>query len=547
MSTSYPAGLDTFTNPTGTDPLDSPDHAGQHADANDAIEAIEAELGLDPAGSEATVVARLDSLDTTIDGLLPLDGSSPMSADLDMGTNAIQNATGVEFPQVAANPGGTTAQTLWCDDGTDLLAGTLHWEEQLVVEGETSIGDPGFEQGSVPYVGGTFDAILKVNDFGGDRDALAIFHRHSTTDAANVVFTRSRTNDATHAALQDDDDVAWLLFAAHDGTDYNPVARISAEVDGTVDTDETPGRLVLSTTPAGSNATSDRLSIYNDGLVEISEQAIIGASALTDADTLFEIAAAGMQVDTNARVMSITGPSGDPVDIVTNTGLIFYGVQVGTIVNCTVNTAEVSGMYLAPFKAGTGVLTGQYGIRTEAYASQGNVTNQYGNNCSVGISYLAPAGTISTAAAMRAQVIHLGVAGTISTGIGLDVNGWASIGTVTTGIGIRVTGLVGTTKWGLQVDDYQSQHIGKLGLGGAAITTVPAYALDLQGTAQDRGVIGLAEQVAAPTDPTQDAQALIYVKDNKLIVSWDDSGTMKYRYLDLTSTDATWTYTTSAP
>jgi hypothetical protein len=46
LSTSYPTALDILTNPTSTDTLDNPSHSDQHADANDAIEAIEAKLGL---------------------------------------------------------------------------------------------------------------------------------------------------------------------------------------------------------------------------------------------------------------------------------------------------------------------------------------------------------------------------------------------------------------------------------------------------------------------------------------------------------------------
>lgn len=47
MSTNFPTGLDTLTNPTATDYLNSPSHAGQHANANDAIEALEAKVGID--------------------------------------------------------------------------------------------------------------------------------------------------------------------------------------------------------------------------------------------------------------------------------------------------------------------------------------------------------------------------------------------------------------------------------------------------------------------------------------------------------------------
>ena len=46
MSTSYPAALDNLTNPAATDPLSSPSHSSQHANANDAIEAMQAAMGV---------------------------------------------------------------------------------------------------------------------------------------------------------------------------------------------------------------------------------------------------------------------------------------------------------------------------------------------------------------------------------------------------------------------------------------------------------------------------------------------------------------------
>ena len=46
MATNYPASLDSFTNPSTGDPLNSPSHAGQHADINDAMEAVQTKLGV---------------------------------------------------------------------------------------------------------------------------------------------------------------------------------------------------------------------------------------------------------------------------------------------------------------------------------------------------------------------------------------------------------------------------------------------------------------------------------------------------------------------
>jgi hypothetical protein len=44
---SYPTSLDNLTNPLVSDALNSPSHAGQHSDANDAIEALQTKVGAD--------------------------------------------------------------------------------------------------------------------------------------------------------------------------------------------------------------------------------------------------------------------------------------------------------------------------------------------------------------------------------------------------------------------------------------------------------------------------------------------------------------------
>ena len=47
MATNFPASLDTLTNPTSSDSLSSPSHSAQHANVNDAVEALQAKVGAD--------------------------------------------------------------------------------------------------------------------------------------------------------------------------------------------------------------------------------------------------------------------------------------------------------------------------------------------------------------------------------------------------------------------------------------------------------------------------------------------------------------------
>ena len=67
MATNFPTSIDALTNPTGASSLTSPDHAGQHTDANDAIEAIETQIGT----TASPVLARLASPSFTGTPTLP--------------------------------------------------------------------------------------------------------------------------------------------------------------------------------------------------------------------------------------------------------------------------------------------------------------------------------------------------------------------------------------------------------------------------------------------------------------------------------------------
>ena len=101
MASSYPGGLDAFTNPSASDTLDSATvpHADQHSNANDAIEAIESTLGVNPQGGSATVVARLTALDSTVSGKV---------ASVSAGDSTVTVAGTSTAPTVAVNQSALT-------------------------------------------------------------------------------------------------------------------------------------------------------------------------------------------------------------------------------------------------------------------------------------------------------------------------------------------------------------------------------------------------------------------------------------------------------
>ena len=78
---------------------------------------------------------------------------------------------------------------------------------------------------------------------------------------------------------------------------------------------------------------------------------------------------------------------------------------------------------------------------------------------------------------------------------------------------------------------------GYLGLG----TTAPSTTIHMTGAHT------LIETSTTPTNPTQSAEARMYVKDDKFIIQFNDAGTVRYKYLEMVGTNTTWVATTTAP
>lgn len=68
MAITFPTTLDTLTNPTAGDKLNSASvpHAGQHADINDAVEALEAKVGVDGSAVTTSHDYKISALETDV-------------------------------------------------------------------------------------------------------------------------------------------------------------------------------------------------------------------------------------------------------------------------------------------------------------------------------------------------------------------------------------------------------------------------------------------------------------------------------------------------
>jgi hypothetical protein len=68
MAINYPSSLDDFTNPTADDSLnsDTVPHADQHANLNDAVEALEAKVGVNSSAVTSSLDYKVSTLETDV-------------------------------------------------------------------------------------------------------------------------------------------------------------------------------------------------------------------------------------------------------------------------------------------------------------------------------------------------------------------------------------------------------------------------------------------------------------------------------------------------
>jgi len=120
MSTNFPTSLDSLTNPSGTDSMSSPSHAGQHTDANDAIEALQAKVGADSSAVTTSHDYKIGNLETDVTSL---------------------NSSVTDIYELPQN-GQTASYTLALSDGGSLVKMNVGSANNLTIPPNSSVAFP---------------------------------------------------------------------------------------------------------------------------------------------------------------------------------------------------------------------------------------------------------------------------------------------------------------------------------------------------------------------------------------------------------------------
>ena len=129
MSTSFPTSLDVLTNPTSTDPLSSPSHSTQHINSNDAIEAIEAKVGVDSSAVTTSHDYKLSGVTgsdkaVSLTGIETLTNKRLTTPKLNEDVAITATATEVNYNDVAAPGTAEATKALITDANKDINLGT---------------------------------------------------------------------------------------------------------------------------------------------------------------------------------------------------------------------------------------------------------------------------------------------------------------------------------------------------------------------------------------------------------------------------------------
>jgi hypothetical protein len=218
-------------------------------------------------------------------------------------TEVDNNFTNLNTDKVETSGGTLTNPTI---NGNVLTTGINIDSNTLIVDAtNNAVGIGGNTTGTVAGVPITSKFCVKNE---GDAPVAGFVHANNTTaSSGSITFAcRSRGTLASPSVVQNNDSLWNMYIAGHDGTDLALGAEITVEVDGTPSGNDMPARIVIKTTPDGSQIPEEAMRIDSTQTVNIGK-AVISTSLNVTGTASFD----GSQ-GTSGQVLTSAGSGNTP-------------------------------------------------------------------------------------------------------------------------------------------------------------------------------------------------------------------------------------------
>jgi hypothetical protein len=220
------------------------------------------------APTSHTSLADLTTGDAGHTQFLLLNGSTPMTGDLDMDGNDIDLDEGSLITLNADTSNDTTMEatstrfrlTVEGNPILDVLTSSAY------VLGLFGADEITLDAGMASYTvaGSAIATLLGSGSELGTPEVNAVHAKHTSTSniaGARMTFLRSRGTQASPTVVQDGDYLGAIDFGGYDGTDFGLAGRIQVEVDGTPGAGDMPGKMIFQLSPDAAEVPTDVLTL----------------------------------------------------------------------------------------------------------------------------------------------------------------------------------------------------------------------------------------------------------------------------------------------
>jgi hypothetical protein len=251
-----------------------------------------------------------------------------------------------------------------------------------------------------PSLGATNTPSISVFGNSASNNGYGNYAYTVSTSGSFFNFVKSRSaTPGSFAIVNNADDLGYIKFIGDDGTQFVEAARIMSEVDGTPAVNDMPGRLLFSTTPAGSASPVERMRIGSTGNIGIGTAGtepftIRNLRAFSGATTAYGISQGGeiQSAVTASAYMNHTAPTTQATSFVL-TNVYHYSANSLSIGA----GSSVTNQYGFSAQSGLTTATNNYGFHSNIasgtgrwnFYAAGTADNYFGGNVGIGTSSLA--------------------------------------------------------------------------------------------------------------------------------------------------------------